>query len=66
MYVVIKIISITSSKEGPEEMLVANNNSVRIEGTGTVKLAVGDETVVLKRVIYIPKMCTSLLGPSYH
>lgn len=45
-----------------KEILIANNTKLRVQGTGTVKLSVGDQTVILKRVNYVPEMCTNLMS----
>lgn len=44
------------------EILVANNNKVKVRGLGSVKLNIGDETIVLKKVNYVPEMCTNLIS----
>lgn len=45
-----------------KEILVANNSKVKVHGTGTVKLVIGNETVVLKKVSFAPQMCTNLIS----
>lgn len=44
------------------EILVADNSRVKVHGTGTVKLNIGDQTVILKKVNYVPDMCANLIS----
>lgn len=44
------------------EILVANSNRVKIKGVGTVKLSVFDKNISLKKVNYVPEMCTNLIS----
>lgn len=44
------------------EILVANNTKVKVMGIGHVKLSVGEESIILKKVNYVPDMCTNLIS----
>lgn len=48
--------------ESDREILVANSSKVKVHGTGKVKLVIGNETVVLKNVNFVPEMCTNLIS----
>lgn len=48
--------------ESDKEILVANNSKIKVRGTGKVKLVIGNETVLLKNVNFVPEMCTNLIS----
>lgn len=45
-----------------KEILVANSSKVRVHGSGTVRLNIGGQAVVLKKVNHVPAMCTNLIS----
>lgn len=45
-----------------KEILVADSSKIKVLGIGTVKLSIGDQIVVLKKVNFVPNMCANLIS----